>query len=110
MIALLIFYVVQQGNGEWIVGRVGRALEDKNEYQQMLSDGKRKMEAGSSDQLNEVSTGSAISCHITQHQLRLERAREVEQRLITDLQQLTIEKEQVCLSISHGLCCSANCK
>ena len=33
--------------------------------------------------------------HITQQQIQLERAREVEQRLITELQQLTREKEQL---------------
>ena len=36
-----------------MVGRVGAALEDKREYQQMLSEGRRRVE-GSSDQLREV--------------------------------------------------------
>ena len=42
--------------------------------------------------------------YITQQQTQLERAREVEQRLMTAFQQLTREKEQVCLllaAVSH---------
>ena len=66
------------------MGRVGAALEDKREYQQMLSEGRRRVE-GSSDQLREVrhsSSDNAVSnggYYITQQQLQLERAREVEQ-------------------------------
>ena len=41
---------------------------------------------------NAVSNGGY---YITQQQVQLERAREVEQRLMTELQQLTREKEQV---------------
>ena len=37
-----------------------------------------------------------VAIYITQQQLQLERAREVEQQLMTELQQLTREKEQVC--------------
>ena len=58
---------------------------------------------GSSDQLHEVRhilpSDNAVSnnggYYITQQQLQLERAREVEQRLMTELQQLTREKERV---------------
>ena len=85
-----------------MVGRVGAALEDKREYQQMLSEGRRRRVEGSSDQLHEVRhivpSDNAVSnggYYITQQQLQLERAREVEQRLMTELQQLTREKEQV---------------
>ena len=45
---------VQGGDGQWVVGRVGAALEDKREYQQMLSEGWRRKVEGSSDQLREV--------------------------------------------------------
>ena len=45
-----------------MVGRVGAALEDKREYQQMLSEGRRRRVEGSSDQLHEVSpSGNAVS-------------------------------------------------
>ena len=37
---------VQGGDGQWVVGRVGAALEDKREYQQMLSEGWRRREEG----------------------------------------------------------------
>ena len=64
---------------------------------------------GSSDHLREVRhillvpSDNAVSnggYYITQQQLQLERAREVEQRLMTELQQLTREKEQVCSSLT----------
>ena len=45
-----------------------------------------------------VTSNNAVSnggYHIIQQQLQLERAREVEQRLMTELQQLTREKEEV---------------
>ena len=42
---------------------------------------------------NAVSNGHGY--YITQQQVQLERAREVEQQLMTELQQLTREKEQV---------------
>ena len=42
-----------------MVGRVGAALEDKREYQQMLSEGRRRRVEGSSDQLREVRHSSA---------------------------------------------------
>ena len=68
----------------------------------MLSEGRRRRVEGSSDQLHEVRhivpSDNAVSnggYYITQQQLQLERAREVEQRLMTELQQLTREKEQV---------------
>ena len=81
------------------MGRVGAALEDKREYQQMLSEGRRRKVEGSSDQLRKVSpSDNAVSIggyHITQQQLQLERAREVEQQLMTELQQVTREKERV---------------
>ena len=79
------------------MGRVGAALEDKREYKQMLSEGRRRRVEGSSDQLREVrhsSSDNAVSnggYHITQQQLQLERA---EQQPMTELQQLTREKEQ----------------
>ena len=41
---------------------------------------------------NAVSNGGY---HITQQQVQLERAREVEQKLMTEFQQVTREKEQV---------------
>ena len=95
-------HAVQGGDGQWVVGRVEATLEDKREYQQMLSEGRRRRVEGSSDQLREVRHvvlfDNAVSnggYHITQQQLQLERAREVEQRLMTELQQLTREKEQV---------------
>ena len=37
------------------MGKVGAALEDKKEYQQMLSKGRRRKVEGSGDQLREVS-------------------------------------------------------
>ena len=49
-------HAVQGGDGQWVVGRVGAALEDKREYQQMLSEGRRRRVEGSSDQLREVSS------------------------------------------------------
>ena len=65
----------------------------------MLSEGRRRRVEGSSDQLREVRHSyNAVSnggYRITQQQLQLERAGEVEQRLMTELQQLTREKEQV---------------
>ena len=95
--APLFTCAVQGGDGQWVVGRGGAALEDKREYQQMLSEGRRR-----NDQLREVRhivpSDNAVSnggYHIKQQQLQLERAREVEQRLMTELQQLTREKEQV---------------
>ena len=81
------------------MGRVGAALEDKREYQQLLSEGRRRKVEGSSDQLREVSpSDDAVSnggYRITQQQLQPERARDVEQRLMAELQQVTREKEQV---------------
>ena len=41
-----------------MVGRVGAALEDKQEYQQVLSEGRMRRVEGSSDQLHEVRHGS----------------------------------------------------
>ena len=76
-----------------MVGRGGAALEDKREHQQMLSEGRRRVE-GSSDQLREVRHVTVVlsdnavnngGYHITQQQLQLERAREVEQRLMIEL-------------------------
>ena len=61
---VLVYYIyssslhaVQGGDSQWVVGRVGQALEDKREYQQMLSEGRRRRRVeGSSDQLHEVSS------------------------------------------------------
>ena len=82
--------------------RVGAALEDNMVYQEMLSEGRRRKVEASSDQLHEVRhiVPSDNNCgyHITQQQLQLERARQVEQRLMTELQQLAREKEKVCSS------------
>ena len=86
----------QRSDCQWVAGKVGAALEDKRNYQ---STGRRV--EGSSDQLREVrnivhSDNAVINGgYMTQQQLQLERAREVEQQLMTELQQLTREKEQV---------------
>ena len=61
-----------------MVGRVGAALEDKREYQQMLSEGRRRRRVeGSSDQLREVrhkvpsdNATSNGGYYITQQQLQ----------------------------------------
>ena len=99
-------HAVQGGDGQWLMGRAEAALKDKREYQLMLSEGRRKRVEGSSDQLHKVrhivpsdnAVGNGVY-HIIQQLLQLERAREVEQRLMTELQQLkeqaTREKEQV---------------
>ena len=49
-------HAVQEGEGQWVVGREEAALEDKWEYQQMLSEGRRRTMEDSSDQLCEVSS------------------------------------------------------
>ena len=46
-------HAVQGGDGQWVVGRAGAALEGKSEYQQMLSGRRRRVES-SSDQLQRV--------------------------------------------------------
>ena len=112
MIAILVCFghitvplVQGEDDDQWVVGRAGAALEDKREYQLMLSEGRRRSSRveGSSGQLHEVrpivlsDIADSNSGYYTSHNnnyIQLVRAREVEQQLMAELQQLTREKEQ----------------
>lgn len=55
IILFLCMHAVQKGGGQWVMGRVVEALEDKTKYQQILLDGNFIASRKSvKDQLREV--------------------------------------------------------